>query len=486
MRKLSDLVSGQIALPAAVGALEISSITADSRKVVPGTMFAALTGIKYDGANFVTDAVAAGAIVILAAADSDIGHYQVPVLRVQDPRRELAIIASRFYGRQPDSIVAVTGTSGKSSVVEFVRQILSGAGRTAASLGTIGLCRFDGTVSCELTTPDPITLHAKLAELTDDGVTHLSFEASSHGLDQRRLDGVNLKAAAFTNFSRDHFDYHTTLEHYLSSKLRLFDKLLPEGKSLIVNSNSPEATRIAEIAQVRNHQLWRVGSDENATIKLDSVVSEGFAQRLKFIYDGTSYDIKLNLIGRHQVMNALIAAALVLALGEPTGAVMLALEKLTSVIGRLEVVEHVNGAIVVIDYAHKPEALASTLDALRPFVFGRLILVFGCGGDRDTGKRVVMGKIAEDKADIAIVTDDNPRTEDPHSIRSAILASVPNAIDIGDRHEAIATALDMAGSGDVILIAGKGHETGQIIGSRTIPFADHKTVAAIVRNLRRS
>ena len=484
VRKLAELLPpGTQLRTRSDDAIEITAITADSRQVTAGTLFAALPGTRFDGTRFIPDAISAGARAILAANTAEVGECPLPVIRTDDPRRMLALMAARFYRSQPEIAVAVTGTSGKSSVAEFTRQIFAATGRTSASVGTIGVIRPDGSVSGALTTPDPVTLHATLAELADEGGTHLAFEASSHGLDQRRLDGVHLAAAAFTNLGRDHLDYHPTVEDYLAAKLRLFDTLLPEGRDIVVNGDAPEAARIAEIAKARRHRLWRVGRGTDATLMLENAVPDGFGQRLKIVYDSSAYDIKLNLIGTYQAMNALTAAGLALAAGEPLEPVMAALEKLTVVKGRLEVVGDVRGATVVIDYAHKPDALAAALDALRPFASGRLVSVFGCGGDRDAGKRAIMGQISSDKADVTIITDDNPRSEDPAQIRSAILSSAPGATDIADRHEAIAAALRMAAPGDVILIAGKGHETGQIVGDQTLPFSDHDAVAAIMQDL---
>jgi len=483
VKKLADLVPPGIEVPAGYDDIDIAGITADSRQVSAGTLFAALPGTKFDGTCFIPAAIAAGAAAILATPDAEVDACTVPVIRANDPRRILALMAARFHGRQPEIAVAVTGTSGKSSVAEFTRQIFAAAGRVAASVGTIGVVRPDGSVYGTLTTPDPVTLHATLAELAGEGVTHLAFEASSHGLDQRRLDGVHLAAAAFTNLGRDHLDYHPTMEDYLAAKLRLFDTLLPEGRDIVINGDIPEAERIADIAKARGQKLWRVGRSADATLRLDTAAPDGFGQRLTIAYNGASYNIRLNLIGTYQAMNALTAAGLALAVETPAEVVFPALEKLTGVKGRLEIVGELRGATIVIDYAHKPDALAAALTALRPFVTGRLIAVFGCGGDRDPGKRAIMGQISAQSADVTIVTDDNPRSEDPASIRAAILAAVPNAQNIGDRREAIASALGMASPGDVILIAGKGHETGQVIGTQTLPFSDHNTVAAIMREL---
>jgi len=482
--KLLEMVPPEAHLPVNASTVDIAALTADSRQVQPGTLFAALPGTHFDGTRFIADAISAGAAAILTTATADIDNDQIPVVRAADPRRVLALMAARFYGRQPSTAVAVTGTSGKSSVAEFARQLFAAAGRRAASVGTIGIVRPDGSIYGSLTTPDPITLHNVLANLSDDGITHLAFEASSHGLDQRRLDGVELAAAAFTNLGRDHLDYHPTVEHYLAAKLRLFDTLLPEERGVVVNDDDPHAAQIAEIAKTRNQPLWRIGRNKNATLRLAAALPDGFGQRLTVTYGNVTYKIKLNLIGTYQAMNALTAAGLALAAGEDAEVVLPALEQLAGVSGRLEVVGDIYGATIVIDYAHKPDALAAALAALRPFAANRLINVFGCGGDRDPGKRPIMGKISTEQADVTIVTDDNPRSEDPKRIRSAILAAAPGAKDIGDRREAIAAALDMATAGDVILIAGKGHETGQIVGDQTLPFSDHDTITDLLQEQR--
>lgn len=478
---LAEILPAEVASPGDVGDIDVTAITADSRLVGPGSLFAAMPGSVVDGAKFIGQAVEAGAVAILAAESAVIADCPVPVVRAPDPRRALALMAAAFYGRQPETAVAVTGTSGKTSVAEFTRQIYAQCGRQAASLGTIGIVRPDGGVYGSLTTPDPVTLHGVIAGLADDGVTHLAFEASSHGLDQRRLDGVRLAAAAFTNLGRDHLDYHPTVEHYLAAKLRLFDTLLPEGAAAIINADDRHAVAIAELATERRLRLYSVGAHPDATLCLISSVPDGFGQNITFAYGGAEFTVRLGLIGTYQASNALLAAALALSTGEAPERVFASLETLQGVMGRLEVVGEVHGATIVIDYAHKPDALESALAALRPFVSGRLINVFGCGGDRDPGKRPIMGRISAEKADVTIVTDDNPRTEDAEQIRSQILEAAPAAQEIPDRYEAIVTAIAMAREGDVVLIAGKGHETGQIVGTETLPFSDHEAVAAVRR-----
>jgi UDP-N-acetylmuramoyl-L-alanyl-D-glutamate--2,6-diaminopimelate ligase len=468
---------------ARVAEIAVSGITADSRKVARGVVFAAMPGAKVDGAAFAADAVAKGAVAILADRGAKLPALSVPVLRASDPRRALALLAARFYVQQPAIVVAVTGTSGKTSVAEFTRQILAECGRQAASLGTIGVVKPGGAVYGSLTTPDPVTLAATLAELTGEGVTHLAFEASSHGIDQRRLDGVRLSAAAFTNLGRDHLDYHPTIEDYFAAKLRLFEVLLEPGLPAVVNTDGARAADVIAVAKRRGHRLITVGR-EGKTLRLTHVERDGFVQRLMIEHEGGSAVIRLPLLGGYQVENALTAAGLAIAAGEALEAVLGALEKLTGVAGRLDVVGEFRGGLAVVDYAHKPEALAAALYAVRPFATGRLVCVFGCGGDRDKGKRPIMGAIAASRSDVVIVTDDNPRSETPEQIRAEILAGIAAAPfeakvvirEIGDRALAIRTAVEEMGPGDVVLVAGKGHETGQIIGATVVPFSDHDEI----------
>jgi UDP-N-acetylmuramoyl-L-alanyl-D-glutamate--2,6-diaminopimelate ligase len=456
--------------------VEISGLTADSREVRPGWLFAALPGAKADGARFVPDAIAKGAAAVLVRAGVDVsGAGQVPVLASAEPRRALALMAARFFGAQPDRIVAVTGTSGKTSVADFTRQIFAVLGRKAASLGTIGVVKPDGSVYGSLTTPDPVALHRALAELAGEGITHLAFEASSHGLDQHRLDGVRLTAAAFTNLGRDHLDYHPDMESYLTAKLRLFAELLPAGGTAVINADVAEAERVTAAAKGRGAVVMSVGK-AGETLRLEDLVADGFAQRMRIRYGGQAYDVRLPLLGAYQASNALLAAGLAIATGESADRVFGALGALKGVKGRLEIAGETRGGLVIVDYAHKPDALAAALDALRPFATGKLVCVFGCGGDRDKGKRPIMGQIAAAKADTVIITDDNPRSEKPEAIRAEILAGAPGAREIGDRAEAIRTGVRGLGKGDVLLVAGKGHETGQIVGSKVLPFSDHEAV----------
>lgn len=473
---LSTLIGDDVTAPAEAGTLKVTGITSDSRCVQPGFMFVAVSGTKTDGARFISDAVSKGAVAIVAAPGTDVaGAETVPVLRSAEPRRLLALMAARFFKAQPEVVVAVTGTSGKTSVADFTRQIFTELGHAAASLGTIGLIKPDGDLYGSLTTPDPVSLHATLAELANDGVTHLAFEASSHGLDQHRLDGVRLKAAAFTNLGRDHLDYHPTLEAYLAAKLRLFTDVLSADGVAVVNADGAEADKVIAAVEASGRRLMTVGR-AGADLKLERLVREGFAQRMSVACEGRVFDVRLPLLGDYQASNALVAAGLAIAAGETAGRVLPALQSLAGVKGRLEIIGETRGGLAVVDYAHKPEALAAVLDALRPFATGKLVCVVGCGGDRDKGKRPIMGEIATRKADVVIVTDDNPRNEEPAAIRAEILAAAAGAREIGDRGEAISVAVAMLQEGDVLVVAGKGHETGQIIGDKVLPFSDHEEV----------
>ena len=455
-------------------AVEVTGLSADSRKVLPGEAFFALAGAKDDGLKHVAGALARGARAIVAERPPEALGGAVFV-QTSDARAALAHAASRFYPERPSTIVAVTGTSGKTSVAAFVRQIWEKLGREAASLGTIGVVSRPLTVYGSLTTPDPVTLHKTLSDLARAGVTHLAMEASSHGLDQKRLDGVTPAAAGFTNLSRDHMDYHASEQEYLDAKLRLFRDLLPEGGAAVIDADSSVAARVIAAAR----RPFTVGV-KGETIRLVEARREGFATRLKLIYEGASYETLLPLPGEFQVSNALVAAGLCLVTGEAPGAVFAALGGLEGAPGRLERI----GEQVFVDYAHKPDALEKALAALRPFVSGRLIVVFGCGGDRDPGKRPMMGAIAVQGADVVIVTDDNPRSENPATIRAAILAAAPGAQEIGDRAEAIRAGVNMLQPGDALMIAGKGHETGQIVGDRTLPFSDADEARAALEDFR--
>lgn len=485
--RLSELLAPDLALPEGAGDAEVTGVTSASSDVKPGMLFAGLPGARFDGAQFAADAVARGAVAVLVGrGKSQLANAPgAVVIEVENPRRALAIVASRLAGRQPEVAVAVTGTSGKTSVADFTRQIFTVLGRTAASVGTIGVVKPDGATYGSLTTPDPVTLHALLADLAGEGVTHLAFEASSHGLDQHRLDGVNLAAAAFTNLGRDHMDYHPTIEAYLAAKLRLFTELLQPGQTAVINSDGAYADRVAAAAKERGLKVLTVGA-AGESLKLTRCERDGFKQSLQLRAGVNDYSITLPLVGAYQVENALVAAGLAIAAGESVAETLGALESLKGVPGRLEIIGEANGGLAIVDYAHKPEALAAALDACRPFATGRLISVFGCGGDRDRGKRPIMGAISAEKADITIVTDDNPRSERPEAIRSEILAGANGAREIGGRAEAIAEAIAMIAPGDVVIVAGKGHETGQIVGDRVLPFSDHEEIARALDKWRRT
>ncbi len=451
--------------------IAVTGVTADSRAVKPGSVFVAIAGTKSDGLSYVPQAVAAGAVAIVAE-QALTPEGQVAAIRVPNARKALSEIAAAFYGRQPATIVAVTGTSGKTSVAAFVRQIWERLGHRAAYIGTIGVVAPWGETYGSLTTPDPVELHRLIDELAGKGITHLAMEASSHGLDQFRLDGVRLAAGAFTNLSRDHLDYHPTVEAYLAAKLRLFRDLLPVGAGAVVSADHAEAGAVLAVARERGLAVISVG-EAGKGIRLVSSRIDGFTQHLVLDHRGRSYSVDLPLAGRFQVENALVAAGLCIATGGEPGAVFAALEHLHGAKGRLDLVGTVKGAPVLVDYAHKPDALEKALEALQPFARRKLVVIFGCGGDRDPGKRPMMGEIATRLADKVIVTDDNPRSEDPAAIRAAVMAGAPGAIEIGDRRLAIETAVSELDEGDVLLIAGKGHEPGQIVGKTVLPFSDH-------------
>jgi UDP-N-acetylmuramoyl-L-alanyl-D-glutamate--2,6-diaminopimelate ligase len=480
--RLSDVLPADIELPPGAESIQVTGITASSAAVGSGAIFAALPGSKVDGATFVPDAVARGAHAIIVGKGKGVTVPEgVVLIETDNPRAALARIAAKFARRQPQCAVAVTGTSGKTSVADFTRQIFAYLGHQAASLGTIGIVKPDGAVYGSLTTPDPVTLHAMLAGLAEEGVTHLAFEASSHGLDQHRLDGVELTAAAFTNLGRDHMDYHPTEDAYLGAKLRLFTELLQPGQPAVINMDGARSGDVVAAAEARGLRVLTVGA-AGETLRRMSLERDGFQQRIGILSEGRAYDVRLPLVGAYQVENALVAAGLAMATGEKTDAVLAALGSLKGVPGRLEIIGEQNGGLAVVDYAHKPEALAAALDACRPFATGRLISVFGCGGDRDKGKRPIMGRISVEKADITIVTDDNPRSEDAAVIRSEILKDAAGAQEIGNRAEAIAAAIAMMQPGDVVLVAGKGHETGQIIGDRILPFSDHEEIRKALKS----
>jgi UDP-N-acetylmuramoyl-L-alanyl-D-glutamate--2,6-diaminopimelate ligase len=482
---------------AAEGDREITGLASDSRRVQPGSLFAALPGAHTDGRAYVADAIARGAVALLvqagyeAAMRAELAARQatpsaaapnygdaatLPILSDENPRRRFALLTARFYGGQPERIAAVTGTNGKTSTVTFARQLWQAMGENGASVGTLGVVSPDYQEPGALTTPDPVELHRILAELKRRGVDRLAMEASSHGLDQYRLDGVELTAAVFTNLTRDHLDYHKTFETYLAAKLRLFAELLPAHGHAVINADSPEFDRVAAVARSRQQRIVTFGvAGDDVRILEASPTATG--QHLRLDVAGRRFDGTLPLIGTFQAANVAAALGLLLACGEGADACLSALPSLSGVPGRMELAATLpNGAAVYVDYAHTPDALANALTSARPHATGRLVTVFGCGGDRDAGKRPEMGRIAIGMADRVIVTDDNPRSESAAAIRAAVMAGAAGAVEIGDRAQAIAAAIDGLAAGDVLLIAGKGHEQGQIIGDKVIPF-DDRTVA---------
>ncbi|MFL9826278.1 UDP-N-acetylmuramoyl-L-alanyl-D-glutamate--2,6-diaminopimelate ligase [Rhodoplanes sp. SY1] len=460
----------------------VTAVTADSRAVTPGALFAAVPGTKADGLVFVPAAVAAGAVAVLAErAPAEPLPAGVALVLVDNVRRALARAAARLHPRQPAVIAAVTGTSGKTSVASYTRQLWAALGHPAAAMGTIGLVTPTESEYGSLTTPDPVALHVTLDRIAGAGVTHLALEASSHGIEQHRLDGVRIAVAGFTNITRDHLDYHVTFEAYLEAKLGLFDRLLAADGAAVIDIDHPHAEVVLQVAQDRGVTVLTVGRSEAADIRAVAEEIDGFSQTVTIAHEGRSHRVRLPLVGAFQVDNALVAAGQVIATGGDPVAVFEQLEGLAGAKGRLELVGHRCGAPIFVDYAHKPDALAKTLEALRPYAKGKLVVVFGCGGDRDTGKRPLMGEIAAEKADRVIVTDDNPRSEDPAAIRAAILAAAPGAIEIGDRRAAITQAIAGLAEGDVLVVAGKGHETGQTIKGTTLPFSDHEAVVSALR-----
>src|SRR6516162_8354256 len=449
--KLREIAPADAEFDARRTEVPVGGVTADSRIVKRGDVFVAIAGGKADGMRFIDPAIAAGAVAIVSErAPATPLPAGIAFVRVANARRALASIAAKFYPRQPPVIAAVTGTSGESS----------GA----------------------LTTPDPIALHRSLEGLTDCGVTHLAIEASSHGLDQHRLDGLRIAAAGFTNITRDHLDYHPSFESYLAAKLRLFGELLAPGAAAIINVDHEHAKAFVAAAKTRGLIIMTVGRQGTGIRLLDSA-RDGLGQKLRLEYEAKLYRLRLPLVGEFQAENAVLAAGLAIATGDGADVVFAALEHLDGAKGRLERVGESRGAQIFVDYAHKPDALAKALDALRPYATGHLVVILGAGGDRDRGKRPLMGSVAAAKADRVIVTDDNPRSEDPAAIRAAILAAAPGAIEIGDRFEAIRRGIAELHTGDILLIAGKGHETGQIIGDRITPFSDHEAVATALKEL---
>ncbi len=467
------------------GEPRFSGLCVDSRETKEGFLFCAMPGVNAHGAAFAKYALRRGAAGVLTDAKGleMLDKPDYPVLLSRDPRAALSIAAAHFYSGQPRHMVAITGTNGKTSVANFHRQILEHLGRAAVNFGTVGV---EGAVSAKLshTTPEPITLHKLLASLAAQGVTHAAMEASSHGLEQRRLDGGMLEAAAFTNLSRDHLDYHHTFDGYFAAKAGLFERVLPVGATAVINMDDSFGPTVKLVAGGRGQHVITLGAAEGCDLRILNRRYDSDGQDVRFSWQGSVYTTRLSLIGGFQASNALMAAALAIAIGEAPEDVFKTLPRLQTVRGRMDLAAtRASGAKVFVDFAHTPEALETALQALRPHVLGRLIVVFGAGGDRDKGKRPLMGAAAAANADVVFVTDDNPRTEDPATIRADVLAGCHVATEVGDRAEAILRAVDALQPGDTLLIAGKGHESGQIIGADVFPFDDAEQASVAVAAL---
>ncbi|WP_227271434.1 UDP-N-acetylmuramoyl-L-alanyl-D-glutamate--2,6-diaminopimelate ligase [Roseobacter weihaiensis] len=479
----------QLGLTARAGrTAAVAGLAVDSREVREGFLFFALPGTKVHGGEFIQYALRMGAVAILTDAEgaqiaADALHKSTAALVIsEDPREALARTAALWFGAQPETMIAVTGTNGKTSVATFVRQIWALLGHKAINLGTTGV-EGDWQAPLAHTTPEPITLHRVLAEAVSHGITHAAMEASSHGLDQRRLDGVTLTAAGFTNFTQDHLDYHASFEDYFDAKAGLFARVLPEDAKAVINIDVDRGVDMAAIANARGCPVVSVGRDIG-DMHLGNIQVDATGQTVCFKYLGKQHVRRLRLIGGFQAENVMLAAAIVIACGADPFDVFNTLEELTTVRGRMQLAAtRENGAAVFVDYAHTPDAVATALQALRPHVLGRLIAIVGAGGDRDATKRPLMGQAAAENADLVIVTDDNPRSEDPAAIRAAVLLGVPDALEVGDRAEAILRGIDALGPGDALLIAGKGHETGQIIGDDILPFDDAEQASVAVAAL---
>ena len=467
----------------------LTGLAVDSRDLRPGYLFAALPGTKVHGATFVATALEMGATAILT--DPEGAQIAAPVLATQDaalvvaedPRATLYAAAALWFGAQPATMVAVTGTNGKTSVSTFCRQLWVAMGHAAVNLGTTGV---EGAWEAPLkhTTPEPITLHRTLAAAAAEGITHAAMEASSHGLDQRRLDGVHLKAAGFTNFTQDHLDYHETFDAYFAAKMGLFLRVLPEEGTAVVNVDDPKGAEVARLANARGQRVIRTGRSPEADLRLDAQRFDTTGQDLRFSWQGRPIQVRLDLIGGFQAENVLVAAGMVIGSGAAAGDVFAAMPRLSTVRGRMQLAAtRRNGAAVFVDYAHTPDAVATALTALRPHVMGRLIAIVGAGGDRDRTKRPLMGEAAAAHADVVLVTDDNPRSEDPAAIRAAVMMGCPEATEVADRAEAILRGVDALGPGDALLIAGKGHESGQIVGDTVFPFDDVEQASVAVAAL---
>ncbi|NRA98645.1 MAG: UDP-N-acetylmuramoyl-L-alanyl-D-glutamate--2,6-diaminopimelate ligase [Rhodobacteraceae bacterium] len=484
-KPLSDL---GLTVPGA-GETRITGLTVDSREVKPGFLFAALPGTQMHGGEFIQYALRQQAGAILTdrkgaeiAADVLRGS-DTPVVIVEDPRQTLAYAAALWFGAQPEIMVAVTGTNGKTSVAAFTRQLWTLMGSEAVNIGTTGV---EGAYTTPLahTTPEPVTLHKVLADLAAHGITHAAMEASSHGLAQRRLDGVRLMAAAFTNLSQDHLDYHDTFDDYFAAKAGLFDRVLPEDGTAVINIDADWGAAMVDVCKARGQDLLTVGRSQGAALRIQAQRFDATGQDLRFEWNGEPRTVRLDLIGGFQAENALVAAGLCIGTGCDSDETFDALSGLTTVRGRMQLAAtRANGASIFVDYAHTPDAVRTALRAMRPHTLGRLIAVIGAGGDRDQGKRALMGQAAAEEADVVFVTDDNPRSEDPALIRRMVMEGAPEAIEVGDRAEAILRAVDALQPGDTLLIAGKGHETGQIVGDDILPFDDAEQASVSVAAL---
>ncbi|WP_434619495.1 UDP-N-acetylmuramoyl-L-alanyl-D-glutamate--2,6-diaminopimelate ligase [Tabrizicola sp. M-4] len=486
VRKLSELgLTGRGGIDP-----DLTGLTVDSRAVKPGFLFAALPGARMHGAEFIGPALRMGAAAVLTDAEGArvaadvLAGSDAALVVAEDARAALSGAAALWFGAQPAVMVAVTGTNGKTSVATFTRQIWSLLGHEAINIGTTGV---EGAWSAPSshTTPDAITLHSMLAQAAGAGVTHAAMEASSHGLDQRRMDGVRLAAAGFTNFTQDHLDYHGTMEAYFAAKAELFGRVLPDEGVAVVNVNDPHGAAMVEVARARGQRVLTVGHAEGCDLRIAAQRAEATGQEVRLVWQGVqAHQVKLSLIGAFQAENVALAAGLCIAAGEEPAAVMGVLSRLGGVRGRMQLAAtRANGAAVFVDYAHTPDAIATALRALRPHVMGRIVIVFGAGGDRDRTKRPLMGAAAREFADVLFVTDDNPRSEEPGAIRAEIMQACPEANEVGDRAEAILRGVDALGPGDALLIAGKGHETGQIIKGDVYPFDDVEQASIAVAAL---
>lgn len=449
---------------------EVTGFALDHRKVASGNIFGAFRGARFNGEDFIDESVRRGAVAVVARPEARVEG--AAHLAAAEPRKLFASLAARYFGPYPDMIVAVTGTNGKTSTVELTRQMWRMAGHRSASIGTLGVTTADDQVKTGLTTPDIVTFLSNMAGMRRMGISHVAYEASSHGLDQYRAEGVPVRAAAFTNLSRDHLDYHSDMDAYFAAKMRLFDEVVEDGGCAVVWTGDPKSGEVIDHARRRGLRLLTVGPGAE-TIELVSRQSTPLGQQLLLRHEGADHKVSLPLIGAYQAANVLVAAGLVLATGGEWATTLSAMGRVSPVRGRLErAVISRAGAPVYVDYAHTPDAIEAAISALRPHVEGRLITVLGAGGDRDQGKRPEMGAVAARLSDAVIVTDDNPRGEDPAAIRSAVMAGAPGATEIGDRRAAIAAAIATAKSGDIVLVAGKGHEQGQVVGERVLPFDD--------------